>query len=350
MRQIHGGDIYRNDSCLDFSANINPFGMPASVREAAVKGIEASEHYPDCLCERLKEGIAEKEQVKKEQIVCTNGAAELLYAVCQAVKPKKALLAAPFFAEYEAALKSVDCEIKYYDLKKEKDFLLESDFISHLNEEIEILFLSNPNNPVGNLIDSWLLGQIAKKCEEKNIICVIDECFLEFCRNGEEKSMAVHLEDYPHMLIVKAFTKLYAMPGLRLGYGICGEERLAEKIRDCMQAWNVSVPAQEAGIAALQEKEFVEKSVCFIEQERDFLRESLEAGLAERVYAGEANYLLFEAPKELYGALKEKGILIRDCKNYRGLQEGFYRIAVRSREENEQLLSVWRQLRNEKAW
>lgn len=347
MGQLHDVDPYKNENFIEFSTNINPLGMPSSVREAAVRGIEASEHYPDCLNEKLMEGIAAREQVKKEQIICTNGASELFYAVCQAVKPKKALLAVPFYSEYKTALESVNCEIEYYDLKKEKGFLMESDFISHLNEEIEMIFLSNPNNPVGNLIDPWLLGQIAKKCEEKEIVCVIDECSLEFCPNGKDQSMTAHLEEYPHIVVVKAFTKLYAMPGLRLGYGICGKELQAEKMKGCIQACNVSVPAQEAGIAALKEQEFLEESVRCIQKEKQYLMESLKDGLAKRVYEGEANYMLFEAEPELYERLRERGILIRECSNYMGLEKGFYRIAVRSRRENERLVETWKQLKNE---
>ena len=158
--QVHGGDIYSKIYQLDFSTNINPFGMPESVKQAALNGIEMSIHYPDVQCRELRNAIAKKEHVSAEWIICGNGAAELLFSLVSAKKTEKALLVAPGFAEYEEALKTSNCTIQYYELIKERGFLLGEDYLDALEQEIDIAFLCNPNNPTGLLIPPALLEKI----------------------------------------------------------------------------------------------------------------------------------------------------------------------------------------------
>lgn len=337
--QIHGGDIYSREYRIDFSANINPFGMPESVKRAAIEGVERSIHYPDVQCRRLLEKLSKKEQVPKEWILCTNGAAELLFALCQTLKPKKALLAAPGFAEYEQAVKASGAECVFFYCSKEEKFHLTEDYLDDLTDEIDILFLCNPNNPTGTLIDEELLNRILKKCSEKEIFAVVDECFLDFVREDLQNSQKLKLRDMKNLLILKAFTKMYGMPGLRLGYGMCSDESLLSRMRQVLQPWNVSLPAQLAGEAAISEEEFVKRTRDYVSKEREFLTKEMIA-LGFQVYDSAVNYLFFEGPKDLYDFCAGKGILIRDCSNYRGLRTGYYRIAVKTREENRELLRV----------
>ena len=337
--QVHGGDIYSKIYQLDFSTNINPFGMPESVKQAALNGIEMSIHYPDVQCRELRNAIAKKEHVSAEWIICGNGAAELLFSLVSAKKTEKALLVAPGFAEYEEALKTSNCTIQYYELIKERGFLLGEDYLDALEQEIDIAFLCNPNNPTGLLIPPALLEKIVDICREKQIFLVLDECFLEFVSDELMNPQKKILKELPNLFILKAFTKMYGMPGLRLGYGLCSDIRLLGKMHQMTQPWNVSVPAQFAGIAACEEDAFVEQTRVYIKNERLFLAEALRA-LHFTVYDSQANYLFFEAPKDLYDICNKEGILIRDCSNYRGLTQGYYRIAVKTRTENEELIKV----------
>lgn len=345
--QIHGGDIYTRAYRLDFSANINPFGMPPSVKEAAVKGVELSEHYPDVECRKLREAISCQEEIPAEWILCGNGAAELIFALALALRPRRALLVTPGFAEYEQALRAADCEIIYYECRPEKGFLIEEDYLEQITEKLDLVFLCNPNNPTGLLIPEELLEQILERCREKQVLAVLDECFNGLTDQGERLTMKRMLRGNPWLFLLKAFTKLYGMAGLRLGYGISCDAQLLWRMGQVLQPWNVSLPAQMAGTAALQEQEFAKKSQRYLSREREWLRGELER-LGFFCYDSRANYIFFRGPEDLWQCCMEQGILIRDCSNYRGLEPGYFRVAVRTRQENRELLQILKIILEEK--
>lgn len=341
MKHKHGGDIYRNPNIIDFSANLSPLGMPASVIEAAIQGVKHSNCYPDVECQALKEAIRKAEHVCEDHIICGNGAADLIFALCLAQKPKKALLPAPTFAEYEQALLTVDCDIQYFMLQEEKDFVLQEDFLEALTDEIDLVFLCNPNNPTGQMLPLPLLNAVLEVTKRKKIGLILDECFVEFIQ--DEVSVKEKLKSYPNLFLLKAFTKLYAMPGLRLGYGFCSDGDLLERMRAVMQPWNVSVVAQYAGVAAIQEKEYVRRTKEIVEEEKIFLLTKLKP-FVDKIYGSAANFIFFRAREDFGALLLEKGILVRDCSNYPGLSKGYFRIAVRTREENKRLLAAVKEL------
>lgn len=341
----HGGDIYGNKVEIDFSANINPFGMPVGVRQAVERTIDACIHYPDPQCRMLIQAIAEKEQLPSSFILCGNGAADLIFRFALAVKPKKALLIAPSFSEYEDALDIVGSEIRYYYLQEEKKFSLQEDFLEKLTEDLDVVFLCNPNNPTGNLIQIELLEKIQQICQEKNIYLFMDECFLDFVINGERFSQKKNLSANPWIFILRAFTKMYGMAGLRLGYGFSANIDLLEKMRRCSQSWSVSTLAQSAGIAALQEQEFVEKTRDYVDRQRRLLLSEFKK-INILYLKGSANYIFFKYVEEdLYQLLLERKILIRSCHNYHGLKKGYYRIAIKREEENKKLIQELKKIR-----
>lgn len=341
---IHGGDIYSYKTpkdIIDFSANINPLGIPQSVKDALHNAVDLSINYPDPLSRKLLKNLALYENVSEANITIGNGAADVIFKLALALKPKKALIISPTFSEYELALKTINCNCQYYILKEENDFNLDENILSYLSEDIDILFLCNPNNPTGVVAKKELLFEILKKCEEKNIMFFIDECFNEFLENAKECSMVNCICSSKNLFILKAFTKIYAIPGVRLGYGICGDSGLINKIDKSGQAWSVSVFAQEAGISALKENEFVKKSVIFIKKQREILKNQLK-NLGFKVFQSNANYIFFknETKIDLKSKLEENNILIRSCENYQGLNNDFYRIAVKDEISNEKLLKV----------
>lgn len=340
---IHGGDIYSNPVRLDFSSNLNFLGMPEAVKQAACEGVQASGHYPDPWCRELRAAIAKKEQLPAEQIICGNGAAELIFTLAAACKPSKALLLAPSFYEYEQALRAVDCEILYETLTAENEFACTEHILETITAAVDILFLCNPNNPTGQPIPPALMEQILSRCRETGTRLIVDECFLEFLDDGEARSVKPRLAAHPNVFILKAFTKIYAMPGLRLGYGLTTDKALLTRMREVSQPWSVSIPAQKAGIAALKEKAYVQRYLSLLKQERAYLKQELPT-LGLRLYGSEANYIFFQGPTGLQEACEAQGILIRDCSNYQGLTPGYYRIAVRSHEENKELLTTLKKL------
>lgn len=330
----HGGDIYTRHVRYDFSSNINPLGMPQSVKNALAAHIDDYEHYPDVSCAALRKAIAEYEKTDSGKIVCGNGAADLIFRIVHSLKPKKALLTAPSFSEYEKALKSVDCGIIFHYLHEENNFEIDEKILFRLNN-IDMLILAAPNNPTGNIMGQELIKKIIEECCKKNIYLVVDECFMDFVYDSEKYTLPV----CGNVMILKAFTKIFAMAGLRLGYLICSDENLIREIENCGQSWSVSVPAQTAGIAAADEREYVKKTVELISQERIFLTKGLEK-VGFKVYPSAANFILFRCKIPLDEILINEGIAIRNCSDYRGLGEGYFRIAVRTHEENKILISA----------
>lgn len=333
-RNSHGGDIYTRPVRWDFSANLNPLGMPASVKRAIVENIDKYEHYPDTHCTALRRALAARERVAEERIVCGNGAADLIYRAVQAIKPRRALVIAPTFSEYERALLSVDCDVEHYFTRESDSFGVREDILDRILG-IDMMFVCNPNNPVGNVMDGDLLNRIIKQCTAVGAVLVIDECFMDFVEGGG--GVGPKLEE--RVMVLKAFTKIYAMAGLRLGYLLCGSAALARKIQSRGQCWSVSVPAQIAGIAALGEQEYVSKTAPLIAKERAYLSGCLK-NCGFKVYPSEANFILFCCPLPLDELLLNENIAIRNCSNYMGLGAGYFRIAVRTHEENRVLVKA----------
>jgi len=338
---IHGGDIYRNKNVLDFSANMNPLGTPESVIKAAADSMKDIKNYPDIRCSVLRTKLAEYESVPEYSLIFGNGAAELIFALINALKPDNALTAVPSFAEYEQALVSAGCKIEYYTLKQSNCFSIGRDFAGLISDDTDIVMLCNPNNPTGVLIDAEILSMIVSKCCETGTFLMIDECFLDFVDGGNELSLKHKAIEYDNVFILKAFTKRYAMAGIRLGYGICGSRAVTDKMIKALQPWNVSIPAQAAGTAALGEDEYVGRAMNLIAEEKKFLMKGL-SDLGYDVFDSKANYIFFKAPADLYDQALSRGILIRDCGNYRGLSGGYFRIAVKTHSENEQLIKVFK--------
>ena len=345
--QQHGGDIYRNQVEVDYSVNTNPLGPPEGVLEVLRTNADQIVHYPDMHCEALKKKIAEYEQVSENEILCGNGAAELIYGVVQAVKPQKALLTAPCFAEYGLALQTVGSEYFYYYCKEEFGFQIQEDFLDQITKDVDMLFLCNPGNPIGQTIEKEFLIRILNRCRDCQVIVVLDECFIEFLSDSQKYEMIELRQEYPNLFILKAFTKIFCMPGLRLGYMIGTNRELMQKTRKMLQPWNVSVVAQLCGIEALNScEEYLEESEKFLNKEKERILETIQRLGNETfaVYGSKANYIFFKGPKGLYEKALKNRMLIRDCGNYPGLSEGYYRVAVRSREENERLITWLRKL------
>lgn len=341
MNYVHGGDIYTHKNILDFSTNINPLGIPESVRNAAISGILQSHHYPDSRCYDLRRALSLHEQLPLNSIICGNGAADLIFSLCLYVKPKKALLLAPTFAEYEQALTTIQCDINYFNLNKEHDFLLTKGYLNYLTPDLDMIFLCNPNNPTGVPIAKDFMEEILQICELNHILLVVDECFMDFLDTPEEYTLKHKIKESNYLFIIKAFTKMYAMAGLRLGYGLTGNKNIIDGIHSVTQPWNVSIPASQAGIAALLETDFVANTKSLIKKERDYLLSELDA-LSIKTYGSKANYIFFEGPYDLYENMLQEHILIRSCGNYRGLETNYYRIAVKTHKDNQTFINCFK--------
>lgn len=439
MNYVHGGDVYRRAVDLDYSVNINPLGMPPRACAAAKHGVDQSTAYPDWKVEKLRDAVVsflnqkfavvvssaganadigvpsagmradatatgastgatvpvpgeietqEARVVAPEWISFGNGAADLIYRLMQVLRPQQVVVAAPAFAEYSVAAERVGAQVVPVYLSEADDFsftpAVEAAFIQAIERAPSgsAVFLCNPNNPDGNVIRAEVLQRIAAVCEAHHSWFLVDECFLPFLRSEIHYSMVPSLRAFEHLVILRAFTKIYGMPGLRLGYMLTAAQALTDAVRATMTPWEINLPAQLAGVAALEETKFVEKTRALIRAERAFLVQTLPTlPYVEKVYVpvSDANFILFrtaltqpDCPEgrvrnselksesdpcvsenrtvytshsvDLKSLLLDRGVLIRACGNYEGLDARYYRICVRTHEENLALIQRWRAL------
>ena len=339
----HGGDWagYRAEfgrDALDFSANVSPLGLPQGVADAIAAALPHADRYPDPLCRELRAKLAVHEGTAMEHILCGNGAADLIYRLVWAAKPRCALVTAPTFAEYAAALKSAVCTVQRHFLKPENGFAVTDAILADITPEVDMVFLCQPNNPTGRLDAPELVERILRRCAACGTRLVVDECFLDFSPDHAKLTAKPLLGTGP-LFLLKAFTKLYGMAGIRLGYALCADTALLDAMQRCGQPWAVSGLAQAAGLAALDETAYVEAVCVLIAQQRPLLAAGLRA-LGLRVLDSRANYLLFHGPETLGDTLRPRGVVLRSCANYPGLGPGWYRTAVRTAPENQQLLQT----------
>ena len=339
----HGGDWvgYTREygaEPLDFSANVSPLGLPEGVRRAAEAALRQADRYPDGHCRALREALGQRFAIDPAQIVCGSGAADLIHRLPRALHCTSALLPTPCFTEYEAALHASGCAVRRVPLSAERDFTVTTDLLEAVEPGLDLLLLAQPNNPTGRSVEPALLRALLRRCAETGTMLVVDECFVELMEQPEDMSLAGELKRSETLILLRAFTKSYAMAGLRLGYALCGSTALAERLEEAGAPWAVSSIAQAAGLAALREDGYVKRLRALIRQQRPILYEGLTA-LGCRCVPGEANFLLFYYPDtELCDKLRKRGLLLRDARDFVGLGPGWYRCAVRTEEENRVLL------------
>ena len=348
---VHGGDIYSDPSLkqskemLDYSANINPLGIPAGVARALKNAVADCVNYPDPFCRELRAGLSRYFSLPAEMIYCGNGAADVLFRIMTALRPKRTLVLAPTFADYEKAAVSAGSKIDYFTLYDKNEFAVTPEILKAITKRTEMVVLCNPNNPTGKLIDKELLLTVLRHCEGLHIPLLVDECFLDFVKDIDKYSLLDQLAGHPGLIILKAFTKIFAIPGVRLGFCLTSDAALTDKLYACGQDWNVSVLAQAAGVAALEETDYLEETRELISVEKAYLSTQLRL-IKLQVFDSAANYLLIKTTHNYPWPekLKKQHILIRDCSNYHGLSEGYYRIAVKTRRDNRKLIKIMKEL------
>lgn len=341
--EIHGGNIYDKQINLDYSISINPFGLPEKIRREAIRGVELSEHYPDIECTRLLDEMERAFSQPRERFVIGNGECELIYAAVFAAKPKKALILGPTFSEYERAFIASGSDYEYYFAKEEEDFIVQEEVLDILQTGgYDMFVVCNPNNPTGRLVKRRLMGPLMDLCREKGIRVMLDECFMDFVRKESEHTYTNKLDDYSNILVLRTLTKTFAMPGLRVGYAMSSDIAFMERMKCVLPPWNVSIPAQYAGVEAMRQREFIAQTKEFVNSERRWMEDRLKA-LDYPYYTSKANFILFRADGRLKDFCLASRILIRDAGNIPGLSEGFYRIGVKKRNHNERLFKVLEQ-------
>jgi threonine-phosphate decarboxylase len=356
VNSCHGGNIYMaakrygldEQEIIDFSASINPLGVPESVTAAIKDSIRRLPNYPDPDAGELTLAIAGHFEVDPQSVLCGNGSTELIYLVARALAPKKILVLSPTFSEYELAAGDA-AEIVHHNLDAKDDFAVDpKSFINAMAgghgslshntapaASIDMAILCNPNNPTGGILRKPDVLKIADAARDLQCRLVVDEAFVDF---SPDDSLINEVENNPYLIILRSMTKFYAISGLRIGYGIFPPE-LIDLVKKHKEPWTVNTLAQAAGVAALKDHLYKEDTFRIIEAER----KTLEDGFRQvkiPFFPSAANFYLIKMAKAQYiiDSLGRKGILIRDCSNFRGLGESYARIAVKSNKDNMRLL------------
>lgn len=350
----HGGNVIamarnlglRPEDILDFSASINPLGPPSGVWEAIRDAFDRLVHYPDSEATELLHALARYHGIAPENICAANGSTELIYLLPRLAQGSRALVVAPPFSEYARALVREGWDYDYFILRSEDDFAISrSRLESELRKGYDLLFLCNPGNPTGRLLTIPEVDEIVTCCMETGTFLALDEAFIDFC---EDESAKHTVCSSGNGIVLRSMTKFFAIPGLRLGYAI-GSKDVIANLATMREPWSVNTLAQVAGVAALADIDYPVRTRQYVGMER----ERLTAGLREipglKPYPSAANYLLIEIiagpdASQLQRLLLEDRILIRGCGNFHGLDDRFFRVAVRTTGENELILRALRRI------
>jgi len=350
----HGGNIFSvarvfgvsPDAISDFSASINPLGSSPEVRKSLISALGSLVHYPDSGHLELKQALAVYHDLSPSNFAIANGSTELIYNLPALLPGKKALIISPSFSEYVRALDQHHWESQHFILPHADNFSINTDTLERtLAGGIDLLYLCNPGNPTGTLYSQRVIDKIYRLCIDAGTFLVLDEAFMDFCEKSSAKRVVVHRDN---SIVLRSMTKFFGIPGLRLGYSISNAS-LAERLDSKGGPWSVNTLALVAGVASLQDSEHNRRTIEFVRQERRGLIDGLEQFPVFKVYPSNANFLLIEIKEgmnasELKERLLHHRILIRDCSNFMGLSDKFFRIAVRSSEENQQLLECLRRI------
>ena len=350
----HGGEVldaagksgFKREEILDFSSSVNPLGPSKKALEAVKNSFKEIPTYPDSNSNELRQAIASHfNGLSKSNVIVGNGSTELMYLFAETFMKKgdTAVIPAPTFGEYESAVRKTGETPKF--VKLDKNFNVEADVFAREMAGAKIVFLCNPNNPTSILIPTETLKGIIEEALAQDSLVFLDEDFLEFVENEQALSMINKIKAYPNLFILRSFTKIFGLTGLRVGYGIASEEII--NVLLCAKIpWNVNCLAQAAAVVALKDEEHLRVTRELIKNEKAFLSTELEKIKSFKVFPPDANFFFIDIRKsgltatELKNKLLRQGILIRDCTSFRGLDEYFIRVAVKTREENGRLIEA----------
>jgi len=383
---FHGGNIYKIfrekniKEILDYSSNINPYGIPESLKKRITENLEILERYPDPDYIELRQKLAHLNKVDMSNIILGNGATEIIFLFMKVINPKKILIAAPTFGEYERAVKAMkrvenssilgnsdkkkddenSCgkqkiKIEYFELKENDDFKLNiHNLKNELEKKYDLLIMCNPNNPTGKFLKLDETEEILKECNKYNTKLFIDEAFIDFLKDGIKESIINTKEDKQNLFVTRAFTKFFAMPGLRLGYGIYFDKKLEKRISEKKEPWSVNNIAEMAGLTVLDDTKYIEETLKWIEEEKIYMYEKLNKISGIKVYETEVNFITGKIDEKLFSEglnvkilrekMLEQGILIRDASNFNFLDERFFRLAIKNRKNNNRVIETLKKI------
>lgn len=348
--ELHGGNVYKaaeqlnmpRNKLLDFSANINPLGFPDEVRNIIISHIDDIIHYPDPEGLELLKAAGDYYGVNPECLLPGNGSVELINITLETLRPIKVIIPSPTFSEYARCARARGIKVELIDMTKNK-FTWDMKLFKEMEISIEkncLLVLCNPNNPTGKLISKNEIKTIIESLEDKGSFLLLDEAFMDFV--AESQSLIKEVEKHKNLIILRSLTKFFALPGLRLGFAACNEW-LKQKMMQLKDPWNINTLAGFVGSEVLKDESFIIRTKQFISQEKEYIFNSLNDIKGLLVFHPEANFVLAritggKTSGELSRKLRKHAILIRQCSNFDFLDDTFFRVAVKKRDENNILI------------
>lgn len=342
----HGGDIYTEKrNWLDFSANINPLGLSDKAKKAILNNIDNIVNYPDPRATKLRFAISQNYNIKKENIILGNGAAELIYLFFSHMRFKKVLIVAPAFSDYERAAVAAGMKTEFLFMRPDNNFKFPWDEVWKKAKNYDCIAFGNPNNPTGTLVELECIQNFANKKDSPFIF--IDESFMDFrCDRAVYETLALASKS-KNLFTIRSLTKFYAIPGLRLGFGV-GHKNLVEKLNTAKDIWNVNLLASEAGASALQDEAYKQNTIDLVENEKKYFYYELQ-NLKIKFFPPTVNFVLcvfknINTAKIILNRLREREILVRNCENYPSLDGKYIRIAIKSHADNEKLFAALKEI------
>ncbi len=350
--RTHGGNIYaaakryglEEKNIIDFSSNVNPLGPSSAAKRAAKKALSFIDRYPDPDMRELRTAIARYFGIKPAHVMCGNGSNGIIHLIPRVFRPKKVLIPFPTFTEYTAAVEDAGGTVVPFPLLERAGFRIDPLEMSFALKGVDMAFLCNPNNPTGQLIPKAEMIEIVRYAHQQGVRLVVDEAFMDFIDN---ESIIKDAVESSHLICLRAFTKFFGMPGLRIGYAVSDETTIAA-LHEGQEPWTVSIPAERAAIAVLGDWSYISKTRRLIEKERNRLLSALRILPGVETFPCSANYLLIKLTymdvPTFVKKLGERGMLVRECSSFPGLERSYIRIAVRTWWHNRRLIKAFREL------
>ncbi len=351
---FHGSDLekiemiygVRKEEIISFSANVNPLGISPLLRSSLTDKIDAITTYPDREYTSLRKHIAAYCKTEYENVIVGNGSTELISLFIQIEHPKKALVIGPTYSEYEREISLGKGTTLYYPLREKDDFKLNvSDFLTHLNESIDLIVFCNPNNPTSSCISRHDMRIILDACKQYDIYVMVDETYVEFADNMEEISAVPLTYYYNNIIILRGTSKFFASPGLRLGYAITGNHDLIKAINTRKNPWTINSLAVAAGETMFMDQDYIRKTKALISSERARIYTLMKENTDYRVYPPSGNFMLVRILREdvtaqdLFERAIRQKMMIRNCSTFPFLDHKYIRFCFMKKEDNDRLLA-----------
>lgn len=329
---------------IDFSSNINP-NVIQGLEEYILEGLQESRSYPDIKYTNLRNNISQYIDIRPEFIIPGNGATEIIYLLMKSIDKRIAILN-PTFSEYERSARLNNIEIINLNLDEKNEFEIDLENIKDNLDKFDSLFVCNPNNPNGKIKN---LEKLLDIIVDNNKLLIVDETFMEFVEEEDKYSLVKYVEKCPNLFILKAVTKFFGLPGIRLGYGLTSNKEIIEKIYNYKEPWTINSFADTLSNYIFKDEKYIEESKKYYIDERNFMLSELRSINSIQVYDTDTNFILIklnnkEAKEIKVELLREGNILIRDASNFIGLDDKYIRVAIKSHRENELLIRYMKKL------